>query len=210
MENNTNIILQLFGCLMKNPLLLGEKNSYNLTPDDFSSSFEKIIFSAIYNLFSNGAEKISVVDVDNYLQRHTGAYSIFTKENGLEYLQDAEDLSVIENFNYYYSHIKKINALKDLQKIGIDTSSIYPENLLQEGSEEKRQKFEVMSIQEIFELVREKMVGVESKYNLTSTTKIVSACDGIDDLLNNLKSAPDLGPSLQGMYFNTSCRGARK
>ena len=63
-----NIVMQLLGCLMKNPLFLGEVNTYNLTPNDFSRPMDKQIFAAIYNLFSGGAEKIAVVDIDNYLK----------------------------------------------------------------------------------------------------------------------------------------------
>ena len=81
-----NIVMQLLGCLMQNPLFLGEVNSYNLTPNDFSRSMDKQIFAAIYNLFSGGAEKITVMDVDNYLKGHPAIYADFVKNNGIEYL----------------------------------------------------------------------------------------------------------------------------
>ena len=83
--------MQLLGCLMKNPLFLGEINTYNLTPNDFSRSMDKQVFAAIFNLFRGGAEKVTVVDIDNYLKGHPGIYSEFIKNNGIEYLQDAED-----------------------------------------------------------------------------------------------------------------------
>ena len=49
-------ILQIFGCLMQHPQYLSESDKYNLTPDDFSSTFEKQIFGAIYNLYLNKIE----------------------------------------------------------------------------------------------------------------------------------------------------------
>ena len=41
------------------------------------------------------------------------------KTRGHEYLEDAEEFAEVENFDYYYGHLKKINALKDLEKIGL-------------------------------------------------------------------------------------------
>lgn len=210
MEKSRNIILQLFGCLMKNPLLLGEVNSYSLTPDDFSKPFEKQIFGAIYNLFTNGAERVTVVDIDNYLKSHEVVYANFNKENGITYLQDAEDMSVLENFNYYYSTLKKHNAIKDLKKMGFDTSQIYPEDLLSEDAEEKLQNFERMNVQMIFDSVREDVAKVESKYNTGTNTRTCLASEGIEELLESYKIAPAVGANLQGSYFNTVVGGARK
>ena len=101
MEQKT-IVMQVLGCLMKNPLLLGDVNAYQLTPDDFSQTLDKRIFAAIYNLFSNGAEKISVVDIENYFQQHQAIYQDFINQNGIEYLQHAEDYCCEENFSYYF------------------------------------------------------------------------------------------------------------
>ena len=134
MEQKT-IVMQVLGCLMKNPLLLGDVNAYQLTPDDFSQTLDKRIFAAIYNLFSNGAEKISVVDIENYFQQHQAIYQDFINQNGIEYLQDAEDYACEENFSYYYLTLKKHNAVKSLIKDGFDVSDFYPVNPLDNDAE---------------------------------------------------------------------------
>ena len=210
MQIDKNIILQIFGSLMKNPLLLGEVDKYNLTPYDFSNSFEKYIFSAIYNLFQNGAERISVVDIDNYLSSFEGAYSVFKRQNGIEYLQDAEDLSIEENFQYYYDKLKKINAIRDLKKEGFKTSNIYPDDFSDDDAETILDKFETMTIEDIFSSIKNKIINLESKYNVQDNTVVGKASDGIRELLEKLKEAPDFGANLQGDIFNTIVRGARK
>ena len=58
---------QILGALMKCPQLLSEVDKYNLTLYDFPSKFEKYIFSAIYGLYYNGARKIDIIDIENYL-----------------------------------------------------------------------------------------------------------------------------------------------
>lgn len=205
-----NIVMQLLGCLMKNPLFLGEVNTYNLTPNDFSKTMDKQIFAAIYNLFKGGAEKITVVDVDNYLKGHPAIYSDFVKNNGIEYLQDAEDFGVLENFSYYYTTLKKYNAIKDLQKEGFDTTDIYPTDALDPHQEDKLKKFDSMTIQMIFETVRSKLVKIEGEYNAGTNTKVCYANEGIDALLDGLAASPEIGVNLPGETYNTIVRGARK
>ena len=207
---NRNVVMQLFGCLMKNPLLLGEVNSYNLTPDDFEKRLDKQIFAGIYNLFIGGAERITVADLDDYFKGHKAIYESFVKANGIEYLQDAEELSVSENFPYYYSTLKKYNAIKDLKRAGFDTSSFYPENVLDENYEKKMGRFDAMTVQNIFDEVRQRLVEVEGKYGAGTNTKTSTAVEGLRELLESLKTNPDIGAALQGSYFNTIVRGARK
>jgi replicative DNA helicase len=205
-----NIVMQLLGCLMQNPLFLGEVNSYNLTPNDFSRSMDKQIFAAIYNLFSGGAEKITVMDVDNYLKGHPAIYADFVKNNGIEYLQDAEDFGIVENFNYYYATLKKYNAIKDLQKEGFDTKDIYPTDALDPHQEDKLKKFDMMTVQMIFDQVRNKLAKIEGDYGAGTNTKTCFANEGLEALLDGLSASPEIGANLPGDSYNTIVRGARK
>lgn len=209
MNLDKNTILQIFGSLMKNPLLLAEVDKYSLTPQDFSTNFEKYIFAAINNLYQNGAERISVVDIDNYLVSHEAVYGVFTENNGIEYLNDAEDLATLENFNYYYNKLKKYNAIRDLKLMGFNTNKIYPENILDEDREAKLDAFEKMSVQDIFNSVKADVAKAESKYAKKSNTQTVRANDGIRDLIKKLKTTPEIGVNCQGEIFNTVVRGAR-
>ena len=109
-------IMQVICGLMKHPQYLSETDKYRLTPDDFSSLFEKYIFSAIYNLYKDGATSITVFDIDNFLTPHKEAKVCFEKNNGIEYLQDVLDFSQAENFPFYYKRLKKFNLLKELQQ----------------------------------------------------------------------------------------------
>ena len=136
--------MQLLGCLMKNPLFLGEANTYCLTPNDFSRPLDKQIFAAIYNLFSGGAEKVTIMDIEDYFKAHPVAHKNFMDNNGIEYLQDAEDFGVVENFSYYYTTLKKYNAIKDLKKEGFDTSEFFSDDPLDDKREEKMKKFDEM------------------------------------------------------------------
>lgn len=205
-----NTILQIMGSLMKSPSLLGETDKYFLTPSDFESTFESYIFSAIHNLYIQGVERISVVDIDNYLLSHPTAYKVFDTGKGIEYLQDAEELSQTENFKYYYNQLKKINCLKDLNKDGFATNGIYSENPLDEHMKEINERFETLSPQDIILEVKKRLMNVESKYENGAHSTSILAADKIKELIEKLKISPDVGVSCQGDIFNTVVRGGRK
>lgn len=203
------IILQIFGGILKKPSILTETDVYRLDTTDFYTHFQKILFASLANMVGNGLQKITVADVDTYLQQHGDAYQTFTKNNGIEYLQDAEELSDVDNFEYYYKKLKKFNAIRDLQKMGYDTSSIYPEkDMLDENDYALREKFEDLDITQIFESVKTKIAIVEEKYACSETeTSLINK--NVRELLRDLKEKPEVGAPLQGEIFNTVVRGAR-
>ena len=210
MLSDKNAVLQVIGSLMKKPSLLSEKDKYNLQPSDFESRFERYIFIAILNSYTNGAQSLSEIDIDNYLMEHKDQYLLFQQNNGISYLQDALDMSTPENFEYYYNRIKKFNCLKDLKKSGFDISEFYEENELNPRQFEINQRFETLKPKDIFDGLKRKIYKVEGEYVESDASVTTDVSVGIDELLEKLKNSPDAGARFQGKYFNTVTRGARK
>lgn len=194
---------------MKKPDFLSNSDKYFLLPDDFSSIFERNIFTAVFNLHQNGATRITTVDIDNYIKAVPGAYTSFERENGIEYLEDCEELSHPENFDYYYTKLKKFNALRDLNKLGYSTKTIYSTEISEEAKK-INERFETLSISDIFDLCKKDIAGLESKYNKKYTNYEAKAADGIDELIEELKQNPEVGANLPGHIMNTIVRGARR
>lgn len=203
-------ILQVLCGLMKNPQLLSETDKYRLTPDDFTALFEKIIFSSIYNLYKDGAQKITVFDIDTYLNTHKASKATFEKNKGIEYLQDGLDFVQEENFPFYYKRLKKFNCLRDLKKEGYDISRFYEPDYSNPKAKEINEKFEKMEVSDIFNSVRKSFIKVETDYSLGEGTETTDAIYNLRELLDELKVKPEVGVPLQGDIFNTICRGARK
>lgn len=203
-------IMQVFGGLMRQPDFLSDKMAYNLTPDDFDTTFERYIFTAIYNLYQNGALNISVVDIDNYLIKHEAAYATFEKARGVEYLQDCYDMAQLENFQYYYNRVKKFNALKDLKKLGYNIDGIYCDDLVNPNAEKINNKFETLSLNGIFDLIKGELNKIENRYTIQEGIVEAPAAFNIEKLIDTLGVNPDIGPNLQGHIFNTLTRGARR
>lgn len=210
MLDEKNITLQIFGNLLKNSSILDRTDKYFLTANDFSSSFERRLFAIILTLHSQGARSIGINDIENYLKDIPSTYAVWEKEHGLDYLQDAEDLSDEGNFDYYYNKLKKINLLKSLKRSGYDISEFYIEDPLNPKYQEVNAHFEEVSTTDITNSFRKKLNHIENEVGINQENKVSHANDGARQLIESLKLAPDTGPRLQGKFFNTIVRGARK
>lgn len=210
MLDEKNITLQIFGNLLKNSSILDRTDKYFLTANDFSSSFERRLFAIILTLHSQGARSLGINDIENYLKDIPSTYAIWEKEHGLDYLQDAEDLSDEGNFDYYYNKLKKINLLKSLKRAGYDISEFYIEDPLNPKYQEINAHFEEVNTTDITNSFRKKLNRIENEVGINQENKVSHANDGARQLVESLKLAPDTGPRLQGKFFNTIVRGARK
>ena len=202
-------IRQILGCLMKSPQLLSQVDKYNFKLSDFSNKFEKYIFSAINGLYYNGSKKITIVDVENYLNTDDVAKTIFNQYNGIEYLEDAIEFSNLESFDYYYNRLKKFNLLNELKKKGYDTSKFYIEDLTNEKAFEVNDKFEDLTIKDIIDDKKTELVKLETEYVKTEEVKVESAAEGLDDLLEEFQDI-DIGIPIQGKIYNQVINGAEK
>ena len=205
-----NSILQIFGCLMKRPQFLSETDKYQLDLDDFYFRIDKYIFAAIENLYRGGANKIQPIDVENYLQTNDSAAIIFKQNNGIEYLQDAEYLSEPENFEYYYNRLKKINLLSKLSNEGFDISSFYIEDLTNPKASEINKHFELLTIDDIINNLKCKVIKLENEFTQNEVTHTESAFNGIEDIIESAQLKADVGIPIQGEILNEVISGARR
>lgn len=204
-----NSILQIFGALMKHPQYLSETDKYKLSLDDFYYKFDKYVFAAIENLYRNGAQRIQPIDVENYLQSNAAAAVIFKQNNGIEYLQDADYLSEEKNFDFYYQRLKKVNLLNSLQKQGIDISEFYIEDLTKPNAMEVNRQFEELSIDDILESLKKKLLGIEHEFIQNEVTQTQSAYLNIEQIIEDAAAGADIGVPVQGEILNEILAGAR-
>ena len=208
--NTKGTIQQILGSLMKHPQFLSEVDKYSLTLEDFSTRFEKYIFAAIQGLWQNGAQKITVFDVENYLEANAAAKKTFELQNGIEYLQDVEEFSNIENFPMYYTKLKKLNLLRDLKKQGFDTRDFYIEDLTAPNADEVNARFEELSVQDIVVGVKKKLLTLESDYAGTEEVQEWDIAGDIDDLVESFGEDGSVGLPIQGSILTKVIDGAQR
>ena len=209
MSASKSCIQQILGSLMKNPQFLSEVDKYNLEYNDFSTRFEKYIFSAIEGLYQNGAPKITAFDIENYLESNAAAKKTFEQQNGLEYLQDIEEFSNVENFPYYYSKLKKLNLLRDLKKQGFDTSEFYVDDLSSPKAMEVNAQFEDLTTQDIVVGIKKKLLVLESNYTGTEEVQEWDISADIDEIVEGFGQGNDVGLPIQGEIYSHIIDGAQ-
>lgn len=194
---------------MKHPQFLSEVDKYKLDLDDFYYKFDKYIFAAIENLYRGGAKKIQPIDIENYLQTNGAAAVIFKQNNGIEYLQDAEYLSEVQNFDFYYTRLKKINLLSKLKDEGFDISEFYIEDLTNPKAYEVNKDFEALEIDDILTALKKKVLNLENKFTQNEVTQTESAFTNIQDIIDAAQEHADIGVPVQGEILNEVISGAR-
>lgn len=203
-------IQQILGSLMKHPQFLSEIDKYSLSMTDFSTKFEKYIFTAIQGLWRNGAPKITAFDIESYMEANEGAKKLFEQQNGLEYLQDIEEFSNVENFPYYYAKLKKLNLLRDLKKQNFPVSEFYQEDLTAPDAAEINQRFEDLTVADIITAVKKKLLVLESDYAGTEEVQEWDISGDIDDIVDSFGEDGSVGLPIQGSIFNRVIDGAQR
>lgn len=202
-------ITQLFAGLMAHPELLDNKE-YNLTPDDFVERLHKIVFAAITNLYSNGAVKISPIEIDLYLSNYTDLYRIFNENTGVDYLQNVEELGEPDNFPMHYERIKKFSFLRECVKVGIDVSEIYDSKVVDLKDEQERNaRFDKMTMNEMAKHFELKMIEIREQFINNSSVNGGHMSDNVREIVESKRGVQDFGAPMISNYLNFIFRGSR-
>lgn len=202
--------MQVIGSLILRPSLLDEGIGHSLAQEDFDTKLLQAIFTAIHNLYKNGAQNISVVEVDTYLRDYPPLAQIFDRQNGITYIQDAVDTAQEANFSYYCERLKKFSALRALEAAGINIDDLYCDNETDPVKDQaRRERFDELSLSDLFIQIGARIAKVESRFSGVATGESGPASHNIAELVESLKRSPEIGVPLQGEIFNTIVRGAR-
>lgn len=202
-------VLQVLGCLIKNPLLFADKQ-YNLNVEDFPERFHRIVFGAINYLALQGMTTISPLDIDQFLVKHEVQYKIFTDNSGILYLKKCIEVSTLDKFPYYYTVLKKYSLLSKLYEKGFDISDIIDVNSTDPRVMSAQQnRFENMTINDILDFYEAKFLSVAQNFNTDSDVVHCTAGTGLKELKEGYKQVPDMGMPLISPKCTTLFRGQR-
>lgn len=204
-------IMQVLGSILKNPLLLADSNKYDLTNDDFPEKFHKIIFAAIYNLYSDGTEVINEVNIDGFLKQYDIQYAVFNNNDGIEYLYRIQELAEEGNFEYYYKRLKKFSLIREMDGLGFNIKELYDDEIIDPKEKEEMQEyFDKLTIEDILKVYETKMIEVKDKFKTNNESQGIQAGEGATELLKRLRLSPDIGVPLNSEMLTSIFRGSRK
>lgn len=204
-------IYNLLGSICNNPKRL-LYDTIKLTEVDFEEQFFQILFASINNMIINNIsiERITAVDIDNYLSQDTRIYEIFESNDGFEFVSSMIANSNEDLFDYNYKTIKKFTLLRDFNVNGFDITDIYdPLNLNLEIQSKKIEKFEKMELQDIIDHFNLKLINIKNRWNQDGNKRSYKVSDGLDTLIEELQKEPDYGHPFLNKHYNTIFMGMR-
>lgn len=183
-----------------------------LDESDFYQAFHKNIFAAINNIAYSDSkvEKVTPVDIDNYLAQYPQHYKIWEQHNGLEYMQSAFDTANVKIYKNNYWRLKKFAMLRDYVNAGVDVTSLYDYNLTDLNQQEEQMKaLDKMTVDHMVDHFQLRMLDLRDKWSIGEKRKSFKAGDGLDNLLQKLREQPEMGYPFKNGYYNAIFRGQR-
>lgn len=201
---------QVIGSLMLKPLLFLEYPDIYVS--DFDDKVIKVCFMGIRRLYDSGATTLSVLEVDEEISKIDSAgTAIYKNGGGLDFLKIAYEFAQVDNFEIYYTRVKKYSLLRRLKKDGYNISEFYKDDkdIISPAEELQIQEhFDDSSLEDILNAIEGKYTIIRNEF-LNGGLKKGDPAEGIFQLIDELQRTPNIGPSLEGDIFSSACRGAR-
>lgn len=204
--------MQVLGALYNNPSILEKNEQYFFTEEDFTEPFHKVLFESIFNLHALGADKITTMDIEKYLESRPKKYAIYLNNKGSDYLDKLSDTTQVAAFDYYYNRMKKMTLLRIYHNnAGLDVSWLYDCNNVLDVKKKQAQEdwLDNTKLEDIADLIEKKIEKIKLKYVYDIDDKTIHAANGMNELIEKYKNTPEVGYPLYGKLINGVTRGAR-
>lgn len=203
---------QVLGCLMLNPKLV-KSRQYPIIGEYFATRNHRILFEVIEALAEGGANEIGLSDIESWMaQNSVVAYKrFFEMSDESEWILSLIEDAKLSNYEYYFNIVRKYSYLRDKIESGQDVSDILDESEIDTALlEEQREKFLRTPLQDIIRFFDKKNIEIKQRYNLRSDEDSRKSGDGVDELLESFKEAPNYGWRSESKMLDTATRGCRR
>lgn len=204
-------LVQVIGCVYKNPKLFEKDDEYKFNSEDFYDDFHKIVFGCIYNLWQLGAKEITLPAIEDYLTQRPKMLAAYKAQNGQQFLLKSAEIANPNTFNYYYKRMKKMTLLRAYENLGMDLSDIYDPNeiLNVKRKQEQEDWLDAATLSDIYNKINDKIDAIKMKFVEDVADDGCQVADGIDNLIDSFAEVPAVGYPLSDIYLTTVTRGAR-
>lgn len=208
--NNTDLYCQVLGSIMKEPSVLSSL-PMPVSIDDFSTDnpIARVIYFSISNLIDLGTTKINAITIETYLQDYSTLLATYRHNNGRDFVMMCLDKGQPENFTAFYNRLKKNSLLRDLKLHGYDISP-YDFEAASPGSKQEFdciQRYEEATEEDILNYVEKSFASIRTRHTYGSSG-YSTAAQAMREALEDLDQAPEIGPELNGAYYNSIVGGA--
>ena len=204
-------LVQVIGCIFKNPKLLERDDKYKFNEQDFYDEFHKLVFGCMYNLWQLGAKEITLTAIEDYLTQRPKALAIYKTNKGPEFILKAAEIANVNTFDYYYNRMKKMSLLRAYEEMGMDLTWLYNPDEVMDMKRKQAQEdwLDNATLADIYNKINDRIDSIKLQYVENITDGGCQIGEGIDELIDSFAETPAVGYPLYDIYTSTTARGAR-
>ena len=204
-------LVQVIGCIFKNPKLLERDDKYKFNEQDFYDEFHQLVFGCMYNLWQLGAKEITLPAIEDYLTQRPKALAIYKTNKGPEFILKAAEMANVNTFDYYYNRMKKMSLLRAYEEMGMDLTWLYNPDEVMDMKRKQAQEdwLDNATLADIYNKINDKIDSIKLQYVDNITDGGCQIGEGIDELIDSFAETPAVGYPLYDIYTSTTARGAR-
>ena len=204
-------LVQVIGCIFKNPKLLERDDKYKFNEQDFYDEFHQLVFGCMYNLWQLGAKEITLPAIEDYLTQRPKALAIYKTNKGPEFILKAAEMANVNTFDYYYNRMKKMSLLRAYEEMGMDLTWLYNPDEVMDMKRKQAQEdwLDNATLADIYNKINDKIDSIKLQYVENITDGGCQIGEGIDELIDSFAETPAVGYPLYDIYTSTTARGAR-
>ena len=204
-------LVQVIGCIFKNPKLLERDDKYKFNEQDFYDEFHQLVFGCMYNLWQLGAREITLTAIEDYLTQRPKALAIYKTNKGPEFILKAAEMANVNTFDYYYNRMKKMSLLRAYEEMGMDLTWLYNPDEVMDMKRKQAQEdwLDNATLADIYNKINDRIDSIKLQYVENITDGGCQIGEGIDELIDSFAETPAVGYPLYDIYTSTTARGAR-
>lgn len=204
-------LVQVIGCIFKNPKLLERDDKYKFNEQDFYDEFHQLVFGCMYNLWQLGAKEITLPAIEDYLTQRPKALATYKTNKGPEFILKAAEMANVNTFDYYYNRMKKMSLLRAYDEMGMDLTWLYNPDEVMDMKRKQAQEdwLDNATLADIYNKINDKIDSIKLQYVESVTDGGCQIGEGIDELIDSFAETPAVGYPLYDIYTSTTARGAR-
>lgn len=204
-------LVQVIGCIFKNPKLLERDDKYKFNEQDFYDEFHQLVFGCMYNLWQLGAKEITLPAIEDYLTQRPKALATYKTNKGPEFILKAAEMANVNTFDYYYNRMKKMSLLRAYEEMGMDLTWLYNPDEVMDMKRKQAQEdwLDNATLADIYNKINDKIDNIKLQYVENVTDGGCQIGEGIDELIDSFAETPAVGYPLYDIYTSTTARGAR-
>lgn len=215
-QDSANMLL---GALFVKPELFDNPEAVALNEADFIDPMHKIAYSIMFNLFSIGHIKFSNGVISSYLVGRPHLSKFFNSEieigeekvvRGDYYFSKLAELGDPSLFLPAFDMIKKMTLLRNLEKNGVSVNKYYDWDTTDQQIIAHQQSWlEQTDIKDIANQISEDISVLMNMSGGSASTESFQIADGLEELIETFKVAPEFGAPSPIAIMDTVTRGDR-